>query len=95
MLKDIMKQGKLLSKEQLDEKAGISLDWFQYLQVSHMYQYLVSHELTCLDVSVIDQLLFTKSLPVKGLVSVIYCHMMDDDLKFTLGYQKAWHLELR
>lgn len=78
-----MKKGNLLSKQQLEDKSGAEITWFEYHQVSYMYYQLLSQGKIC-----------NEPLPIKGLLSAVYDILMDKDLKYPLAYQRAWHLEL-
>lgn len=51
-------------KEQLEEKLGTALAWFEYYQVSHMYHELASRGQICKDLTPFKLLMIASSLPI-------------------------------
>lgn len=88
---DISKRGKILSKSQIDRKIGTAVPWFEYQQVSCLFHQLSTQGKLCMDLTAFEQFMAARSLSVKGLLSTVYCCLFDKDMKFPLGYQKAWH----
>lgn len=70
---DMSKKGRLLSKDEIEQKFQVHLPWFQYHQVHHMF-----NTLFCLDAvlnkepTLFELRLDASTTQVKGLVSMMY-----------------------
>lgn len=91
---DVSKKGKLLPKNQIKHRIGTPLPWFEYQQFFYLYWHLTSQGKMSADLSRFGQLLVAQPLPIKGLLSAVYSCLTDKELPFSLGYLKAWHLDL-
>lgn len=87
---EIIDQGKLMLKELLEAKIKDKIPWFEYYQVSHLYNRLKALELLEMTKTPLEHLMTSTSLPSKGLISAIY----DSLISFTPKGQFAWQKEL-
>lgn len=81
-------------KNQIENKIGATLPWYESQQVFYLYRHLVSQEKLGNDLSRFGQLMVAQPFANKGLMSAVYGCLMDRDLTFPVGYQKAWHVDL-
>lgn len=83
-----------LSKQDLEVKSGSQLAWFEYFQVSHLYRNLTLQGKIKKELTSFERLMSADSLPIKGLLSNIYCILTDRDLTPPLACKRAWELDL-
>lgn len=69
---DISKKGMLLSKSELGQRFRVTLPWFQYHQVYHMFNYLILNVNLEDEPNLFESRLGMNVNHVKDLVSMLY-----------------------
>lgn len=88
--KDVVTEGKLLSKQQLEQKFNIDIPWFQYIQMSAMVSKMLANNSLNLELTPFERLMDVKQDYVVGLTSLIYKLLNSEVWSKPSAFENAW-----
>lgn len=93
-LLDAAPKGKIQEKKQTEKKAGCTLPWLEYLQVSHLIAHMQMEGLNPQHLLLFEKLMAKEYLPKTGLISLLYKLILDHNMPVTFAFQHAWETDL-